>query len=435
MLKKSLKLLKAEDPKQYAKLANQGLLLGYPVSIKGNKNRPDNGVGYHSTIKYFDKDKDHPHVVHGLARHLPLNPPDAKNTQIKFDTFKDRFGNDVNAIILHGNSADKLKEHNAKFAYLGFPSKFEWTPHISVDKDTWNNLKNSGAKTAHEAGISFGNAELKSGLKTLKTYHHEADTTEPKVPDESDFTAKVAASKVGKSENVHGSKVLMKPFVSEAQRRWGHTTAGKQALGGSAGVHEWDEATKGKKLPEKVGKNLEKGALKNAGIALGMAGALAGASPSTSTSSSNIPAQVQHKSNYDHSKMLRALASVESTNGENVNHKPTSSGTAYGKWALMPHTIQDTIKGHKDLKAKYGKALALKGDQLNRFMQDNKGLEDIIADRHLSHIEHNFKNNPESIAFAWNQGISGTKNAKNKGVNISEHPYVKKFKAAYSKEK
>ena len=42
------------------------------------------------------------------------------------------------------------------------------------------------------------------------------------------------------------------PFVSNAQRAWGHTPAGIKALGGPAKVAEWDAATKGKKLPEKV---------------------------------------------------------------------------------------------------------------------------------------------------------------------------------------
>jgi len=41
------------------------------------------------------------------------------------------------------------------------------------------------------------------------------------------------------------------PFVSEAERRWGHTKEGEKALGGPAAVHEWDEATKGKDLPER----------------------------------------------------------------------------------------------------------------------------------------------------------------------------------------
>ena len=42
------------------------------------------------------------------------------------------------------------------------------------------------------------------------------------------------------------------PFQSDAQRRWGHSPAGQKALGGPEKVKEWDAATKGKKLPEKV---------------------------------------------------------------------------------------------------------------------------------------------------------------------------------------
>lgn len=41
------------------------------------------------------------------------------------------------------------------------------------------------------------------------------------------------------------------PYKSEAQRRWAHTDAGKKALGGASAVHEWDQASKGKSLPER----------------------------------------------------------------------------------------------------------------------------------------------------------------------------------------
>lgn len=44
------------------------------------------------------------------------------------------------------------------------------------------------------------------------------------------------------------------PWKSEAQRRWGNSPSGQEALGKS-GVAEWNAATpKGKPLPEKVGK-------------------------------------------------------------------------------------------------------------------------------------------------------------------------------------
>jgi len=41
------------------------------------------------------------------------------------------------------------------------------------------------------------------------------------------------------------------PWVSDAQRRWGNSPAGRRALGAS-GVKEWNRATKGRKLPERV---------------------------------------------------------------------------------------------------------------------------------------------------------------------------------------
>lgn len=43
------------------------------------------------------------------------------------------------------------------------------------------------------------------------------------------------------------------PFKSEAQRRWAHTPVGMKKLGGEKSVKEWDEASKGMSLPERVG--------------------------------------------------------------------------------------------------------------------------------------------------------------------------------------
>jgi hypothetical protein len=42
------------------------------------------------------------------------------------------------------------------------------------------------------------------------------------------------------------------PAVSKAQLRWVDSPSGHKALGES-GVKEWDQASKGLKLPEKVG--------------------------------------------------------------------------------------------------------------------------------------------------------------------------------------
>jgi hypothetical protein len=60
------------------------------------------------------------------------------------------------------------------------------------------------------------------------------------------------------------------PYASDAQRRWAHTATGIKALGGKAKVHEWDQASKGKKLPERVKQSTEQqaraDALKQFGI-------------------------------------------------------------------------------------------------------------------------------------------------------------------------
>jgi len=41
------------------------------------------------------------------------------------------------------------------------------------------------------------------------------------------------------------------PYLSDAQRRWAHSPSGVKALGPSK-VKEYDKASKGKKLPERL---------------------------------------------------------------------------------------------------------------------------------------------------------------------------------------
>ena len=195
-------LHKAEDSdvSQYTKLANSGMMLAYPVKVNGKDKRPDNNVIYHSTIKLFDPAKDHAHKAHEIAQHLPLNPPDAKDIEIEPVTLQGRTGYTMHALKLKGPHTEKMKEHNSKFTGMGFPQNQVFEPHITVDKDLWEHVSKNKIKTAHEAGISFGHAELRQGPNALKTYHHETDSNEPKVPDHSDFTSKVRVP-VTKSED------------------------------------------------------------------------------------------------------------------------------------------------------------------------------------------------------------------------------------------
>lgn len=50
-------------------------------------------------------------------------------------------------------------------------------------------------------------------------------------------------------EFVDRTRKCKMPYKSEAQRRWAHTPEGRAALGN---VAEWDQASKGKHLPERV---------------------------------------------------------------------------------------------------------------------------------------------------------------------------------------
>jgi hypothetical protein len=407
-------ILKSENPQEYARLAETGLLLGHPVKIKGHEKRSDNNIPYHTSIKFFNKELDKPEHAHEAASKLDHQHIDPKKVGIEPTKIKSREGDDIYVLKLHGPHAEKLKEHHDKFSHMGHKENYEFHPHISVSKETHDEIKSKGHKTAHDAGIEFGSAELRRGPKTLQTYNPKVEKTEP----------------------------LLKPWSSQAQAAWGHSPEGKEALGGEKAVKEWDSATKGKHLPKHVAKSeeLEKGALKNMLTAGAMAGALASATPTEAKNPGHQPlhpnvSSAQHPG-YSREKLLNAISQVESSGGKNMNHKPTKTqGTAWGKFAEMPDVIHDTIRLNPDLKRQHGKALRLQGDNLHRYMQDNPKLEQLIADKHLSRLEHHFGNNPEAISFAWNQGISGTNRALKQKHDISSHPYVQKFKHYYESEK
>lgn len=164
-------LQKGEDPKAYAKLAQTGFILAHPVKIAGKDKRPDNGIDYHSTIKFFDKEGDKESHAHEAASKLEMHPPNPKEVGLEPKVLKDRNGNDVYALGLTGKHADKLKQHHEKFGHMGHKEGYKWGAHISVDKATHDKIRKEGHKTAHDAGIEFGHAELRRGPKTLHVYN------------------------------------------------------------------------------------------------------------------------------------------------------------------------------------------------------------------------------------------------------------------------
>jgi hypothetical protein len=175
--------------------------------------------------------------------------------------------------------------------------------------------------------------------------------------------------------------------------------------------------------------------VKHIAAALGVVGAMAAAPTSREAAPQAATAQTQ-TSPYNSKRMLNSIAAVESSGGKNTQHKPTRTGeAAYGKFGLTPDTIRDTIHMNPDLKSKHARAMNLRGDDMRRYMEDNPGLEDIVAQKHLSRLEHHFGHDPETIGYGWLNGVSGTYKAKRQNIDIKNHWHAKKIKDAYDKEK
>lgn len=152
----------------YKKQVKEGIAMIHPVTING-KSHSSEDFPFHSTVKVFDKDKDRLSQAHEIARWRDFEPPDARRTTVRPVKLKDKSGEDVFAIEL-GGDANRLKDHNKSFQGMGFPTAYNYKPHITVDEETHDKLVSSGAKTAHEFGIKFGHAELRHGANTLKKY-------------------------------------------------------------------------------------------------------------------------------------------------------------------------------------------------------------------------------------------------------------------------
>lgn len=371
-----LALLKAENPEAYKKLAEEGIMVGHSVTIGGQTHRPDIGLPFHATVKFFDPSKDNMVAIHDVARRLKFTPPDPKKTGIEPGIFKDRSGNDVYVIKLHGEHANQIAENNSKFSHMGHPSNFQYIPHVSVDKQTWQGIVNSGAKTAHEAGIEFGHAQLKQGHKVVTTYRH-------------------------------------------------------------GGISSDDKLAASEKM---IGEPMNKGIKEMAGAAA-MAGIIGLATPIKDATPAMAHTGYHQAPSYDSKKMLRAISQVESSGGKFSHHRQLATNgihqgeAAFGQYGLTPLVIRETVRMNPSLKSKYGKIQHLEGQDLHNFMQDNPGLEDKVAEKHLARLEHHFGKDPSKIGYAWLEGITGTYKAAKEKKDINEHWHVKKINSAYKEQK
>jgi len=420
-----LDLIKGQDEETYKKYAQKGIDLIYPVSINGETHRPDIGVRYHNSIKVFDADKDNKDHIHEKASQLNLNPPDPKDVQIEPTTLQGRGGYKMHVIRLHGPHAEQTQQHNAHFNGMGFEQNYVFHPHITVDENTWNRIRLSGAKTAEEAGIKFHNAELRHGPAVVQTYH-----------------PKLAASEDAKK--VHTE---LKPCTS-----CGHKLTTENAK--FIGTQHWPRhpsqdlyncpkcdstITMPAKHPEKMEKGL-KHAVAGMAVAAGLAGSPAAQAPAAPKSATQQQTSIAPNANtYSSKRMLNTIQSVESSNGKLENHAELTRGPdagehAFGKYGLTPSIIRETVHLNPDLK-RHKKIQNLQGTDLIHYMEDNPGLEDTIATKHLARLEHHFGQNPNAIGYAWLNGIRGTYKAQKQKKDLGSHWHVKKINEAYAKEK
>jgi 2'-5' RNA ligase len=362
-------------PNSYRKDANQKADVLWKVKIKGRKFLVDD-IPLHMSLRVFDYlDKEDMSEVKEKVRELKLRTPDPKRLTFKTTKFHSRHTHvDYYMLKVSGlhESCESFFNH-FKHGY-GF-SHDKFMGHITIDKDLYDKINRDGLE-----------------------------------PDEIEFSALSIE------------------------------------IGANNSVYEFDH----KESAEEMDK-MEKG-LKHAAAGLAIATGLAG-SPAKADSpefkvpavqmsapaQSKIPDSIARPDTYSSERMANTIRSVESQKGKLQNHKelqrgPDAGEHAFGEYGLTPSVIRETIHMNPKLKA-HRKALALRGNDLRRYMQDNPHLQNDIAMMHIKRLEHHFGQDPAKIGYAWINGITGTNKAMQQKADINNHWHVLKIKDAYGKEK
>jgi len=188
-----------------------------------------------------------------------------------------------------------------------------------------------------------------------------------------------------------------------------------------------------------MGELLTKGFVRNAALA-GMVAMGTMTPNNVSVAQAQPPKQaVQQKTDAFKHKMLRTIASVETSSGQNLNHETVDRGLnrghkAYGKYGLMPITIKEVLTKDPQFKNHFHAAQKLEGNQVHAYMQKNPGLEDQVARSHLRRLRAKFGDDPAKIGYAWLNGVTGTNKAIKNGTPIKDHWHVKKILNAFNEK-
>lgn len=146
-------------------------------------------------------------------------------------------------------------------------------------------------------------------------------------------------------------------------------------------------------------------------------------------------------------EQMKALAMVESSGGQNLQHPVVTKGlnkghTAGGPWGLMPISAAEIVKKNPKLAKQYPEFAQLltnvnqNKEAITAALNENPQL---AYDFSKSKFDSNLKSFPDldSAVHAWYHGNTGTKNkmAKEGPESIQTADYVQKFKKYYQPER
>lgn len=431
----------------YKEEAQKGCDVLFRCTIKGRSMLVDN-IPLHMSIKIFKNPKEYDlGELKDFVKENDVTSPDTKTLEFKPIIFTSEKTKLEYYMLEVTGLGPQYKALYDKYDKVGNVYKKFFT-HITIDKAIYDDVKENGLKpdeikfstliiehgannTVHDFKKSEEFNKSDYGPKKLDLYSH-ADNARRK------STRTGETAHVGPNKEVRAAAPT-RTEQAEHQARLDRQKSKKNPVK----VYSPKER---KKLARKMGvlaasESMDKG-IKNTIVGLATAGAMAltpqhAIAPTKRPVAQKPPAT--QTAQYDSKKMLNTISAVESQHGKYTDHAPLkgkqTGESAFGKYGLTPDIIRDTIKINHDMKNRHAKAARLRGDDLRRYMEDNPGLEDTIASRHLKRLEHHFGQNPSKIGYAWLNGIRGTYQAHKQNQDIENHWHVKKIKAAYGQEK
>lgn len=444
-------IFSAENPKypkkNEVKLSHKEVLghlqgAGYDAhEVDGHYGAPE------KSIIVYGVNKEHQEKLHGLAAKLGQDSSihsDGTNHEMRF-----HHGDDAGKKIT-GSGTQFHKEKPADF-YTTLPGGVHhFTHNFDFDKSESLQKKEGDQHPEHIELTTYHGSDR--DFDRFDTKHQRSgfypgvySTTNPDRAKEHGsvlHTAKISG-KYKDLTHPDSHEKVSKELLGHVHQGSGHPLAQKLQEMGYSGIKRGNEyITFHHDDIKKINKNenLNKSA-KDLAIATAVGVASLSGVPTKTIdydSKPKISEQASEQTQYNRSKMLQAISDVESSGGKFIHHRQLGGihqgESAYGKYGLTPNVIRETVKMHDELNSEHGKVVALKGQDLHNYMDENPDLEHKVAEKHVSRLEHHFGQSPSHIGYAWLNGITGTHKAKKQNKDIENHWHVQKIKEAYSKE-